>query len=666
MNDKNAILKEIESLRQEITQHEYSYYVLDNPTISDFDYDKLMQKLKSLESENPELITPDSPTQRVNGQVAPGFSEVEHLTVLLSLSNAFSKEDLLTFDSKVRAVLGSDSDLEYVVEPKIDGLACSLVYENGILVRAATRGDGLIGENVTANIRTIKTVPLRLLTDEVIPPLLDVRGEVYMSKRAFARLNEERQEAGEAEFANPRNAAAGSLRQLDFENTAKRELGFFAYAVGTGALDKHAASLAMLTKFGFKVSAGYKVVKDIQAVIQLVEEYTEKRQALDFDIDGVVIKVNSVEQQNQLGTTSKDPRWAIAYKFPAEEATTTVEDIILRVGRTGVVTPTAILEPVKLAGSTVSRATLHNFDYVQQKDIRIGDKVVIHKAGDIIPEVVKVVLDERSKDLKVFKMPYSCPECNSKLEQLDGEVAYRCTNPNCPALGREGLIHYVSRGAMDIDGVGEKVLSSLFAAGLVKDCADLYFLKKDDLVQLDRMGERSADNILQAIAESKQRGLAKLLFALGIRHVGAKVAKTLAVHFKTVDNLFVADEKEMKSLPDIGDKIVESIISWRSIQSNMDLIDRLKKAGVVTTEESFLPKETVLSDKTFVFTGTLDRFSRQEASEMVEAKGGKVSSSVSKKTSFLVAGSQAGSKLDKANELGIKVLTQDEFLKIMN
>lgn len=665
MADRKAVKKEIDFLRKEIEQHEYNYYVLDNPAISDFDYDKLMQKLKKLEGENPELITPQSPTQRVNGQVAPGFSEVEHLSSLLSLGNAFSKEDLITFDQKVKTLLEEDS-VEYVVEPKIDGLACSLVYENGLLVRAATRGDGLIGENVTANIRTVKTIPLQLrLEGKDIPDVLDVRGEVYMSKKAFARLNEERQDAGETEFANPRNAAAGSLRQLDSANTAKRELGFFAYAVGTGALDNHSDSLAMLTQFGFKVSAGYKVVKDIQAVIALVEEYTEKRQTLDFDIDGVVVKVNSVKEQNKLGATGKEPRWAIAYKFPAEEAQTTVENIILRVGRTGVVTPTAILQPVRLAGTTVSRATLHNFDYVEQKDIRVGDTVVIHKAGDIIPEVVRVVLEKRPKMAKVFQMPDKCPECGSKVEQSENEVAYRCTNSHCPALGREGLIHYVSRGAMNIDGVGEKVLTALFDAGLIKNSADLYFLKKEDLVELERMGEKSAENILAAIAESKQRGLARLLFALGIRHVGAKAAKTLAVNFQTLDNLLKASEEEIKALPDIGDKIAESIVTWRSVQTNIDLIEQLKKADVSMQEEVTLIKETALTGKSFVFTGTLKKFTREKASAMVEAKGGKISSSVSKKTNFVVAGTEAGSKLDKANELGVEVLTEDEFLQMM-
>ncbi len=656
----------IKSLREELQQHEYNYYVLDKPQITDAEYDGLMQRLKRLEQEHPELITPESPTQRVNGQVAPEFSQVQHVTPLLSLGNAFSAQDLLGFAAKVQDALPAGSQIEYVVEPKIDGLACSLIYENGLLVRAATRGDGTVGENVTANIRAIMTIPLRLLgKGGEIPPLLDVRGEVYMPKAAFAHLNEARLEAGENEFANPRNAAAGSLRQLDAAVTAQRSRGFFAYAAASGAQARHSDTLAMLSGFGLQVSAGYKVVSTIEQVIALVEDYTKRRQRLGFEIDGVVIKVNSVAQQNLLGATGKEPRWAIAYKFPAEEAETVVKDITLRVGRTGVVTPTAILQPVRLAGSTVSRATLHNADYIEQKDIMIGDYVIVHKAGDIIPEVVRVVQEKRPAEAIRFVMPDSCPECGSAVAKLPGEVAHRCSNSLCPALGREGLIHYVSRGAMDIEGLGPQVLATLMTAGLLHDPADLYFLRKEQLTKIERLGEKSADNLLAAIEESKQRGLARLLFGLGIRHVGAKAAKTLAVHFKSMDAFLAASEEEIMALPDMGPKIAESVVSWVSVPANIELIAKLKQAGLVMTQADIAGDAGKLVGASFVFTGTLERFTREAAGSMVEAQGGKVVSAVSKKTTYLVAGKEAGSKLDKAHELGVQVLDEEGFLALL-
>lgn len=654
------IAEKITALRDEIRKHEYNYYVLDAPEISDAQYDSLMRELRELEAQHPELVTADSPTQRVGGQAAPGFTEVVHITPLLSLGNAFSEEDLRAFDKRVRAILRPEDKVEYVVEPKIDGLACSLVYENGVLLRGATRGDGSKGENVTANIRTVKNIPLRL-RGKNIPALLDVRGEVYMPKEAFAILNEKRLDAGETEFANPRNAAAGSLRQLDPSITAQRELKFFAYAAGTGALTKHADTLKMLSQLGFQVSQGYQVTDDIERVIELVGEYTQLRDTLSFDIDGVVTKVNSIAQQEELGSTGKDPRWAIAYKFPAEEAATQIKSIILRTGRTGVVTPAAELEPVKLAGSTVSRATLHNFDYVEQKDIREKDTVIIHKAGDIIPEVVRVALEKRPSDSVPYQIPDACPECGSHIERRPGEVAYYCTNTHCPALSREGLIHFVSRGAMDIEGVGPMLLGSLLDAGLVKDSADLYYLKKEDLLGLERIADKSADNIIAAIEDSKSRGLARLLFAVGIRHVGEKAAKTLAEHFRNIDSVLSAKEEDFTALDDIGGKIAESIVTWRTFPSNLQLVEKLKAAGVSVVEE-VEEKGTELVGSTFVFTGTLELLARPEASTMVEKAGGKVSSSVSKKTTYVVAGTEAGSKLDKARELGVNVISEQEFL----
>ncbi len=655
------VREEIAKLREQIRAHEYSYYVLDAPTVTDDEYDRLMRRLKELEAERPDLITPDSPTQRVGGMVAGGFEQVVHLAPLLSLSNVFSREDLTAFDARVRAGLPEDEQIEYVVEPKIDGLACSLVYENGLLVRAATRGDGTAGENVTSNIRTIKSIPLSLYQSAETPAVLDVRGEVYMPKKAFARLNAEREAAGEAEFANPRNAAAGSLRQLDPAVTAKRTLAFFAYAAGVGAKDKHADTLRFLTGMGFKVSQGYNTVDSIDKAADLVDSWAKRRNMLDFEIDGVVIKVNSVRQQAILGVTGKDPRWAVAYKFPAEEAETLLEDIILRVGRTGVVTPAAVLSPVRLAGSTVRRATLHNADFISQKDIMVGDYVIIHKAGDIIPEVVRSLPDKRPADARPFVMPEDCPECGTPIIRPEGEAAWRCPNPHCPALGREGLIHYVSRGAMDIEGVGEKVLFALLGAGLLRDPADLYALTKEEVANLERMGDKSAENMLAAIEMSKGRGLSRLLFALGIRQVGEKAAKTLARHFRSMDAFLAATEEEITSLPDMGPKIAESVVTWVSLPANLELVERLKAAGVLMTEEGPSVGDK-FSGKTFVFTGTLEKLTRPEAEAMAEALGAKTSSSVSKKTSYVVAGKEAGGKLDKAQQLGVPVLSEEEFL----
>lgn len=668
-DERAADLAEADKLRREICHNEYLYYVLDAPEITDAEYDRMMVRLRELEARYPDSIPADSPTQRVGGRVSSQFTEVRHLEPLLSLGNVFSAEELRAFDERVRSGLPAGSKVEYVMEPKIDGLACSLIYENGKLVRAATRGDGVVGENVTANVRTIRSIPLTLKVPEgeAVPELLDVRGEVYMPRQAFMRLNEQRAERGESEFANPRNAAAGSLRQLDPQVTASRSLSFFAYyLVGEGAQPKHSESLALLARYGFKVSENYKVVENIDEAIKYIGDFNELRQGLSYDTDGAVIKVNDVYQQRILGATGKDPRWATAYKYPPEQAETTLEDIDWRVGRTGVLTPTAVLTPVKLSGSVISRATLHNEDFIRAKDIRIGDRVVINKAGEIIPEVLRVVAEKRTGDEKEVEIPSVCPECGWRVERQGEEAAIRCTNPHCPALGREGLIHFVSRDAMNIDGCGPSIINALLDAGLVRDAADLYSLRKEDLLKLERMGEKSADNLLSALAESKKNELDKLLFALGIRHVGAKVARILATEFGSMEKLQQAQPEELAQIRDIGDKIAESAVTWLNVPANIDLVERLAAAGLTMT---FTPpasqEDNPFFGKTLVFTGTMPTLGRAEAKTMAQDVGAKVSGSVSKKTDYVIAGAEAGSKLEKAQQLGVTVIDEAEFLRML-
>lgn len=668
-DERAADLAEADKLRREIRHNEYLYYVLDAPEITDAEYDRMMVRLRELEARYPDSIPADSPTQRVGGRASSQFTEVRHLEPLLSLGNVFSAEELRAFDERVQGGLPAGSKVEYVMEPKIDGLACSLIYENGKLVRAATRGDGVVGENVTANVRTIRSIPLTLKVPEgeAVPELLDVRGEVYMPRQAFMRLNEQRAERGESEFANPRNAAAGSLRQLDPQVTASRSLSFFAYyLVGEGAQPKHSESLALLARYGFKVSENYKVVENIDEAIKYIGDFNELRQGLSYDTDGAVIKVNDVYQQRILGATGKDPRWATAYKYPPEQAETTLEDIDWRVGRTGVLTPTAVLTPVKLSGSVISRATLHNEDFIRAKDIRIGDRVVINKAGEIIPEVLRVVAEKRTGDEKEVEIPSVCPECGWRVERQGEEAAIRCTNPHCPALGREGLIHFVSRDAMNIDGCGPSVINALLDAGLVRDAADLYSLRKEDLLKLERMGEKSADNLLAALAESKKNELDKLLFALGIRHVGAKVARILATEFGSMEKLQQAQPEELAQIRDIGDKIAESAVTWLNVPANIDLVERLAAAGLTMT---FTPpasqEDNPFFGKTLVFTGTMPTLGRAEAKTMAQDVGAKVSGSVSKKTDYVIAGAEAGSKLEKAQQLGVTVIDEAEFLHLL-
>ncbi|KJS88259.1 MAG: NAD-dependent DNA ligase LigA [Peptococcaceae bacterium BICA1-8] len=656
--------RKIDTLKEEIEKHNYQYYVLDNPTISDADFDKMLRELIALEADFPELITPDSPSRRVGGEPLEGFSTYTHRTPLLSLGNAFGREELLDFHRRVVNGLGREN-VEYVVEPKIDGLSVALYYHNGILQVGATRGDGTTGEEVTQNLKTIGNVPLRL---KELLPALDVRGEAYMPKESFQRLNAEREAREEMLFANPRNAAAGSIRQLDPKIAASRDLRVIVYAVMYQegfTLTKHSEALKHLNEQGFSVTEPY-ITKDINEAADYCEKWGQKRHDLPYEIDGMVIKVNSIEEQEQLGYTSKSPRWAVAYKFPAEQGVTKLIDIFVRVGRTGAVTPTAVLEPIRLAGTTVSRATLHNEDYIKEKDIKIGDYVVVQKAGEIIPEVVRVVPEKRTGQEKPFTMPELCPECKSKIVRLEGEAASRCIDISCPAIVREGIIHFVSRNAMNIDGLGEAIITQFFEEQLIKDAADLYYLKYEEIVNLERMGPKSAQNLLEAIEESKKRGLDQLIFALGIRLVGQRTGKILAQHFKTMDKLNMASAEELTSIAEIGPKMAESIIAFFKEEKNLEFIQRLKNAGVNMKIAEVQAVSDKLAGKTFVLTGTMEGLGRREAQEKIEALGGKVSSSVSKKTDYVVVGAEPGSKYEKAKELGVAILSEKEFLELLN
>ncbi|MDI3090849.1 NAD-dependent DNA ligase LigA [Priestia megaterium] len=658
----------VQELRDLLNQYGYEYYVLDQPSVPDAEYDKLMNELIEIEESFPELKTADSPTQRIGGQVLDAFEKVQHQTSMLSLGNAFNEEDLRDFDRRVRQAVGDE--FSYVCELKIDGLAVSLRYEDGYLVLGATRGDGTTGENITENLKTIRSIPLRI--KEALS--MEVRGEAFMPRKSFEALNEAKMERDEVPFANPRNAAAGSLRQLDPKIAAKRNLDIFVYAMtDTGELeiDSHSESLNLLDELGFKTNKERQTCETIDDVIAYIESWQTQRPELSYDIDGIVVKVDSFDQQAELGTTAKSPRWAIAYKFPAEEVVTKLVNIELTVGRTGVITPTAILEPVQVAGTTVQRASLHNEDLIREKDIRIGDYVVVKKAGDIIPEVVNVIEEKRTGEEQEFTMPTHCPECESELVRLEGEVALRCINPSCPAQIREGLIHFVSRNAMNIDGLGEKVISQLFREQLIKDVADIYTLTKQQLIELERMGEKSADNLIAAIEASKENSLERLLFGLGIRHVGAKAAKTLAQHFETIDKLTKATYDELVAINEIGAKMADAIVAYFTQEEVQELIHELKEYGVNLTYKG--PKlvsvenvDSVFAGKTVVLTGKLEQLSRNEAKAQIEALGGKVTGSVSKKTDLVVAGEEAGSKLTKANELEIEVWDEARLLTELN
>ena len=664
-NPIDTVRKRLEELRKEIERHDYLYYSLDQPEISDSEYDGLMRELLSLEGKYPQLVTPDSPSQRVGGEPLPFFSQVQHPHPLLSLSNVFSSGELRDWDMRLKRMLGTE-DLDYVVELKIDGLSVALTYEDGYFVKGATRGDGKIGEDITANLKTIKALPLKL-KDKVRG--LTVRGEAYMPRAALKRLNQERELEGQPLFANPRNAAAGSLRQLDPKIAASRSLLLFVYdiiEIEGPEPETHRETLEYLKNQGFPVNPEWKFCRCIQEMFPLCTEWQEKRGSLSYDIDGLVAKVNNREYRRLLGNTSKSPRWSVAYKFPAEQGVTRLKDIKIRVGRTGVLTPTALLEPIRLAGTTVTRASLLNEDIIKEKDIRIGDMVVAQKAGDIIPEVVSVVKEERTGNEKVFTLPDICPECGSKVVRLEGESASRCTGGLiCPAQIREGLIHFASRDAMDIEGLGPKVIEQLLASKLISDAGDLYFLKKDQLLALERMGEQSADNLLAAIEESKRRSLSRLIFALGIRNVGSRAAQLLAERFVTLEKLSEAGPEDMMEIPEIGGKIGESVYAFFREDHNLQVIHKLKSAGVNMTESLAVAGERILSGKQFVLTGKLSQMTRSEAKEKITGSGGRVSESVSKKTDYLVAGEDPGSKLEKATALGVKILSEDEFLELL-
>lgn len=653
----------IKELRELIDYHNYRYYVLDNPEITDAEYDKLMRELISLESQFPQLITPDSPSQRVGGEPLEAFKKVTHREPMISLADAFSEEELRDFNRRVTENVGNQ--VEYVVELKIDGLAVSLTYENGLLVTAATRGDGVVGEDVTQNVKTIKSVPLRLnVQKDKIPMIIEVRGEIYLSKEGFKKLNEEREEMGLPTFANPRNAAAGSIRQLDSKITAKRPLSTFMYALGYVEgieFNTHLEVLEFYKACGFKVNPHIKSFNNFDDVIDYCMSWKEKRHSLPYEIDGIVIKVNSLHFQKILGSTAKTPRWAIAYKFPAEQKISVIEDIVVSVGRTGVLTPNAVLTPVQIAGSTVSRATLHNEDYIKEKDIHIGDHVLVQKAGDIIPEVVAVVKEKRTGNEKEFRMPHRCPECGSEVIRLPGEVAYRCTGVSCPAQIRRRIIHFASRDAMDIRGLGPAIVSLLLSANLIKDVSDIYFLKEEALIPLERMGEKSANNLIKAIENSKKQPLNRLVYALGIPLIGSKASLILAQEFKSMDRLQNATYEDLVKIPEIGDKMAESIITFFKQEQTKTLITRLKEAGVnmLYAKDESGPKP--LGNLTFVLTGALEKYSRSKAKELIENLGGKVTGSVSKKTDYVVVGKDPGSKYTKALELGVKILNEQQF-----
>lgn len=658
MNIQEARI-EIENLTKELNEHNYKYYVLDHPSISDYEYDKKMDRLIELENQFKQLIKPDSPTQRVGGEALTSFEQVTHTIPMLSLSNSYNQGDLFDFHNRIKKVI--KEEVEYVVELKIDGLSVALQYEDGIFVRGATRGDGYIGEDITKNLKTIKTIPLNL--NEKID--LEVRGEVYIAREKFDQLNKKQEEKGQSPFANPRNAAAGSLRQLDSKIAAQRNLDIFVFNIRNiegVELTTHTEGFEFLKKTGFKTSE-YSLCSSIEEVVKICDEWNEKRADLPYDIDGLVIKVNNLKQREELGTRSKSPRWAIAYKFPAMQKETIIKDIDVQVGRTGALTPTAILKPVEVAGSVISRATLHNEDYIKEKDIRIGDHVIIQKAGDVIPAVVSVVMDKRKEELEPFYMPKHCPICNEETIRLKGEAVTRCVNVSCPAQLRRGFIHFVSRNAMNIDGLGESIVTMLLENGLVKDVSDLYYLNREELLNLERMGEKSVQNLMNAIDQSKENDLGRLIFALGIKLVGTRAASLLADAFKDIDTLIEASVEEITDIPEIGNKMAQSVVSFFEENKNLMVIQKLKEAGVNTKS---LKVEDIAIEKKFegaifVLTGTLKKYKRKEAKDMIEALGGRVSGSVSKKTTYVLAGEEAGSKLKKAKDLGVSVITEDEF-----
>ncbi|PYU15519.1 MAG: DNA ligase (NAD(+)) LigA [Acidobacteria bacterium] len=666
---KSAVKAKIEKLRKTIREHEYRYYVLDDPKISDAEFDKLMNQLKALEAKYPDLVTPDSPTQRVGGSPREGFQTVRHKRPMLSLDNAFSYDELREFDRRVRELAGRER-VEYVTEHKFDGLSMSLQYEGGVFARGVTRGDGTTGEDVTPNVRAIRSVPLRVdsatLKKLRLGADFEVRGEIIMPRSAFEELNRQQEEQGGKRFANPRNAAAGAVRVLDPAITASRRLDFYAYMLLAGdrvPVKRHSDALEALAKLQFKVSRDWKLCRTLDEVLKYCEAWESRREKLPYEIDGIVIKVNDIALQEELGFTAKAPRWAVAYKYPAHQATTVVKDIQVNVGRTGVLTPVAILEPVQVGGVTVSRSTLHNMDEVQRLGVQIGDTVLIERAGEVIPHVLKVV--KEGKNRRPFVMPKECPVCGTKIYKAEGEVAYRCVNAACPAKLKESLLHFAGRHAMNIDGLGAKIVAQLVDKGLVKDFADLYSLKLEQLAGLERMAEKSAQNLLDEIEASKSNSLARLIYALGIPFVGERTAQLLAEHFGSLDKLASATVEELSEVPEVGPKVAASIVEFFSEPANRKLVEKLRKAGLRFTEERKAPRDSRLAGKTFVFTGALAHRSREQAEELVVSHGGKVSSSVSKKTDYVVVGSEPGSKYDKAKSLGVTILDEAQFEKLL-
>jgi len=663
-----ALKKEAEKLREDIRHHEYLYYVVDGPEISDAAFDQLMNRLKEMEAAHPDLITPDSPTVRVGGTPREGFQTVRHARAMLSLDNAFSYDALRDWDRRVRQGSGHE-DIEYIAEHKFDGLSISLQYQDGVLVRGVTRGDGTTGEDVTPNVKTIRSIPLSVdaaVLKKSVGATFEVRGEILMTRKAFEAMNRQQEQTGGKIFVNPRNAAAGAVRVLDPSITANRNLDFFAYYLfvdGRVPYAKHSDSLETLKQLRFRASSDWKLCSGIEKVIEYCTDWDEKREKLPYEIDGVVIKVNSTGLQSELGFTSKAPRWAIAYKYPARQETTMVNDIIVQVGRTGTLTPVAVLQPVQVGGVTVSRSTLHNMDEIERLGLHIGDTVLVERAGEVIPHVLKVVKD--GKDRKPFRMPKNCPVCGSTIHRAEGEVAYRCVNAACPAKLKESLQHFAGRHAMNIDGLGEKIVDQLVEQKLVKDVADLYALKVEKVAGLERMAQKSAQNLVQEVQSSKKNPLSRLIFALGMRFVGERTGQLLAEHFSTLEELGAAKQEELEQVPEVGPKVAESIVEFFSESANRKLVKKLRDAGVRPTAEKREVKSQKLAGKSFVFTGGLANRSREDAGELVQQHGGKVSGSVSKKTDYVVVGADPGSKYDKAKELGVTVLTEGEFEKLL-
>ncbi len=664
-----TIKREAEDLREKLRYHEFRYHVLDDPEISDAAYDKFLVRLKELEVAYPDIVTPDSPTARVGAQPRDGFQTVRHARPMLSLDNAFSFDALRDFDRRVREGSGRE-EIEYIAEHKFDGLSISLLYEDGVLVRGVTRGDGTTGEDVTPNIKTIRSIPLRMeesaLKKAKLKGDFEVRGEVIMTRKAFEEMNRQQEKIGGKIFVNARNSAAGSVRVLDPSITAQRKLDFFAYYLLVGdkpAFPKHSESLEALKQLRFRASDDWKCCDGIEAVVKYCESWDARREKLPYEIDGVVVKVNSIGVQNELGFTSKSPRWAIAYKYPARQEQTVVNDIIVQVGRTGTLTPVAVLEPVQVGGVTVSRSTLHNMDEIERLGLQIGDTVLIERAGEVIPHVLKVV--KEGKNRRPFRMPKECPECRSKIHKVEGEVAYRCVNAACPAQRKQSLLHFAGRHAMDIDGLGDKIVDQLVDKGLVKDLADLYKLKLDEVAGLERMAEKSAQNLLDEIEASKKNPLARVIYALGIQFVGERTAQLLAEHFSSLDELAAAKQEQLEEVNEVGPKVAASIVDFFSEPANKQLIKKLEKVGVRPTAEKTKVKSNKLGGKSFVFTGGLANRSREEAGEIVKQHGGKVVGSVSKKTDYVVVGVDPGSKYDKAKELGVAILDEAGFEKLV-